>query len=168
MAEEVVQPRKRAGDNSLGFVPRPAFTQYRFGDAADKQRPKQRGFRLMKQQIAMMLAVRRQCRVEHQLQHRAGLLGIAESGTAGRKLIEFRNQRIAGCAPRLTRGHIGRFNGTPKCVQAAEKLRIAGAGRKIEIAQNLLQTGLISKFDRRFHGHNSVSGGKNSSGNGAV
>ena len=65
MPKIVIQPPQGAIDNSLRLFPRSAFGQDYLSDAPHKQRTPKRSLGLMKQQIAMMLAVGRQHFIEH-------------------------------------------------------------------------------------------------------
>src|SRR3954464_13243063 len=121
MAQVIVQACDRTGKNSRVFIPRTAFAQNRLGSAADKKGTPERGRCLMKQQIAMMLPVCGKELIEQKPQSGAGLLGVAKGGARRGKLSESGGEHFFGDLPRFLRRHPGRFNFSPKLIQAAQE-----------------------------------------------
>ena len=72
IADVVVERLERAGDDPLGFVPRPALRQNGLERPAQEQRPPQLGVRLMPQQVAMKLRDRRAADASQQRRRRRG------------------------------------------------------------------------------------------------
>ena len=95
IADVVVELFERAGDDSLGFLPRRALRDSRFERAAEEQRPPQFAVRLMPEQIAMELAVGGQQMSAEQRDDRAGLADVAEGGRLLLQLIDPLQEPIA-------------------------------------------------------------------------
>ena len=78
VAEEVVEPPERAGDDPVRLVPGPALGQHGLADPADEERLEQRLVGLVEQQVAMVPAIGGQDFVEDQPQHGLGLIDLAK------------------------------------------------------------------------------------------
>jgi hypothetical protein len=111
--------------------------QHGFTNAPDKERPKQRFVRPVKEQIAMELAIRGQCLIEHQLQHRRGLAGVVKGRRLVFEAVQFLGQQAANREPERNTGRKGSV-GQEKSIKISEKLDIRSAGRKVEVPEHLL------------------------------
>ena len=138
VAEVIVQLGDCAGDDAIGFLPRPALLQHGFADPADKQRLEQALFRLMEQQVGVELAVAGQGFVEDQPQHGLRLVDLAEGLAPAVQILQGLGEKTVHRLPgRLDPFRAG-IDHLEKVVDVSQEPGIRRAGRKIEISEDFL------------------------------
>lgn len=126
MTHVVVQLLNGPGDYSIAFIPWPALRQHGLANACHEERVEQLGVRLVRQQIAVMLAIRREHRSEREADRGTNLRDVLESRRAALfQLASLGVQPLAHDQPRL--GGAGFLNDGKDIVQGALELGVGAA-----------------------------------------
>ena len=139
VAQVVVQPVQRAAHDTVGFVPRPALLQDGLAQPAKEIRLKQHLVGLVEEQIAMMAAVCGQALVEHQPQHRPGLIGLSKGVALLAKPLQSGLEQLAQSSIGRLRSGAIRLHTIEQHVQTGEKAGIRRTRGKIQITEGLLE-----------------------------
>ena len=130
VAEVIVQlARWRPTRCDRSLVPRPALLQHRLAHPPDEERLKQRLLGLVKEQVAMELAIGRQRRVEDQPQHRLSLLDVPEGVGGALELLYGVTQQLVQLPP--SGAAAGIFQQSEQGVEVGEKPRVRRPEEKL-------------------------------------
>ncbi len=158
VAQVIVQVAHRAGDDAIDLVPRPALLQHRLEAAAEKEGLKEGLVALVKQQVAMELAIAGQQAIERQREDRLGLVRLPEGIGAAAKVFERPAQEGGDGLP----GRFAAFrcprNQAEHLVEVAKKPGVRRPGREVQVSEHVrngiegIVTRLHAFYRRSFRG----------------